>query len=81
MPGDDGISSAAPVTALLHEAQADPFPLQSANSALHLAHFTSFLPPPVSLSSGLKFSHPLLAAAMQRDKLAVLDLLFRASIK
>lgn len=62
-------------------ALAETFPSQSANSALDLAHLTSVLPPPVPPASSLKFSHPLLADATQRDKLAVLDLLFKASIK
>lgn len=39
------------------------------------------LPPPSPPGSGLKLAHPLLADARHKDKLAVLDLLFKASIK
>lgn len=39
------------------------------------------LPPPSPPSSSLKLAHPLLADARHKDKLAVLDLLFKASIK
>lgn len=42
---------------------------------------TFFLPFPTPPSSSLKLSHRLLADAMHKEKLAVLDLLFRASIK
>lgn len=39
------------------------------------------LPPPSPPGSSLKLAHPLLADARHKDKLAVLDLLFKASIK
>ena len=39
------------------------------------------VPPPSPPGSSLKLAHPLLADARHKDKLAVLDLLFKASIK
>lgn len=66
---------------LLSGGHADPLSFLVCKQRSGFSIFCLIFASPIPPTSGLKFSHPLLADAMQRDKLAVLDLLFRASIK